>query len=262
MTQTIDTTANQPERDKDKSAFRLFCSLATAEIWVFLRQPVMIALTLLLPAGLITITSLTDASLTPQAWAQVAGRDLVATQCITVYFVALNTLTARRHTLALKRLRTTALPSIGIIAGLLVPPLLVGIFQVIAVFTGLVFLGAPLPQMPLLIAISALLGMVVALLAGVVTSGLTSTPEKAQWTMMPFFVAAMGAIAVLPAVGPDIINVVLAVPLVANGHLATIGWYAETIGINEILVDLAFTMMWIMILSLVSWKTFRWERRR
>ena len=66
----------------------------------------------------------------------------------TVYFVALNTLTARRHTLALKRLRTTALPSVGIVAGLLVPPLLVGVFQVVAVFTGLVVLGAPLPQSP------------------------------------------------------------------------------------------------------------------
>ncbi|WP_185173840.1 hypothetical protein [Rothia nasimurium] len=257
-----DTTVNQFQRGGGKSSFRLFVSLATAEIWVFLRQPVMIALTLLLPAGLIAITALTNVSFNPQTWAQVAGRDLVATQCITVYFVALNTLTARRHTLALKRLRTTALPSIGIIAGLLVPPFLVGMFQVLAIFTGLVFLGAPLPQQPLLVGVSVLLGMVVALLAGVTTSGVTSTPEKAQWTMMPFFVAAMGATAILPSVSLDIIDLVLAVPLAANGHLATIGWYSETNSANEVMVDFSFMVIWIVILALVSWKTFRWERRR
>ena len=256
-----ETTMSQYQRDAGKSSIQLFRALAAAEIWVFLRQPVMIALTLLLPAGLLAITALAEASFSPQAWAQIAGRDLVAVQCITVYFVALNTLTARRHTLALKRLRTTALPSVGIVAGLLVPPLLGGVVQVVGVFTGLVVLGAPLPQSPLLIGVSVLLGMIIATLAGVVTSGLTATPEKAQWTMMPFFVAVMGAISVLPSVDPSIINVLLAVPLTANGHLVATGWHVGAANTNEVMVDMAFMVVWAVILSLVSWKTFRWERR-
>ena len=153
------------------------------------------------------------------------------------------------------------MPSVGIVAGLLVPPLLVGVFQVVAVFTGLVVLGAPLPQSPLLIGVSVLLGMIIATLAGVVTSGLTATPEKAQWTMMPFFVAVMGAISVLPSVDPSIINVLLAVPLTANGHLVATGWHVGTANTNEVMVDMAFMVVWAVILSLVSWKTFRWERR-
>lgn len=245
-----------------KSPVRLVQTLATAETRVFLRQPVMIALGLLLPAGLIAITALAEPAGAPQAWAQVAGRDLVAIQCVTVYFVALNTLTARRHTLALKRLRTTALPSVGIIAGLLVPSLLVGAFQVFAVFVGLVVLGAPMPTQPLLVVASALLGMVVAALAGVATSGVTFTPEKAQWTMMPFFIAAMGATAILPVVNPGIVTVVLAVPLVAGGHLATAGWYSGTIDTGAVVLDGVFTALWIVVFALVSWKTFRWERRR
>lgn len=262
MTAAAKNATSRSERDPGKSAVRLFRALAAAEVLVFLRQPVMIALTLLLPAGLIAITALAETSGRPQAWAQIAGRNLVATQCITVYFVALNTLTSRRHTLALKRLRTTPLPSVGIIAGLLVPPLLVGAFQMVAVFIGLVLLGAPLPHDPLLVAVSALLGMVIAALAGVATSGFTSTPEKAQWTMMPFFVAAMGATAVLPAVDPGVTYVVLAVPLVANGHLATAGWYSETMSTSSVALDLVYMMMWIVVFALVSWKTFRWERRR
>ena len=245
-----------------KSAARLIGALAAAEIHVFLRQPVMLALTLLLPAGLIAITALAEVSDAPAAWARTAGRNLVATQCITVYFVALNTLTARRHTLALKRLRTTSLPSLGIVAGLLAPPVLVGAFQIVTVFAGLVALGAPMPQHPALVTLSAVLGMATAALAGVATSGFTATPEKAQWTMMPLFVAAMGATAVLPAVDPGIADVLLAVPLVANGHLATAGWYSETADAGAVVLDLACMTAWIVVFALVSWKTFRWERRR
>ena len=53
-----ETTMSQYQRDAGKSSIQLFRALAAAEIWVFLRQPVMIALTLLLPAGLLAITAL------------------------------------------------------------------------------------------------------------------------------------------------------------------------------------------------------------
>ena len=79
--------------------------------------------------------------------------------------------------------------------------------------------------------------------------------------MMPFFVAVMGAISVLPSVDPSIINVLLAVPLTANGHLVTTGWHVGTANTNEVMVDVVFMVVWAVILSLVSWKTFRWERR-
>ncbi|WP_058235392.1 ABC transporter permease [Devriesea agamarum] len=250
-----------PSPRRAKRPIQLLWALACAETLTFVRQPAMIALTLLLPAGLIAITAVTENSNNPQAWAHIAGRNLVAVQCITVYFVALNTLTARRHTLALKRLRTTALPNAGIITGLLVPPLLVGIVQILAVFTGLVILGAPLPQNPMWVAISALLGIVIADLAGITTSGFTSTPEKAQWTMMPFFIAAMSAVSVLPAVDPGIARALAAVPLVANGHLATVGWHSDAMRVGPILLDLIYMVAWIVILTLISWKTFRWERR-
>jgi len=245
-----------------KSTGRLVGSLMAAELRVFLRQPVMIALTLLLPLGLTAITALAETSGNPAAWAQIAGRNLVATQSITVYFVALNTVTARRHTLALKRLRTTALPSFGIVVGLLTPPIVVGAFQVIAVLGGLIVLGAPAPQNPALIALSGILGMVVAALAGVATSGFTATPEKAQWTMLPLFVAAMGATAILPTMVNEFGSLGLRlVPLVANAHLTTAGWYSEAPTIGVAVVDLVIMLVWIVALGVLSWRTFRWERR-
>lgn len=266
MSETTTTSGSdteyRPANIRDKGAGRLVLALASAEIRVFLRQPVMVALTLLLPVGLIMMTAFAEVSDRPESWAQVAGRDLVAIQCISVYFVALNTLTARRHTLALKRLRTTALSSLGIVGGLLVPPILVGAFQVIVVLVGLMVLGAPAPKNAALVAVSVLLGIALAALAGVATSGFTSTPEKAQWTMLPLFIAATGATAALPAVDPGPAAVMLAVPLVSNGHLATTGWYSGRIDTESVVLDLVYMTMWIVVFSIVSWKTFRWERRR
>lgn len=240
----------------------LVFSLMRAELRVFLRQPVMVALTLLLPAGLLGITAIAEVSDLADVWAQIAGRNVVATQCITVYFVALNTITARRHTLALKRLRTTALPSFGIIAGLLTPPLLVGLFQITVVLIGLGFLGAPMPDSPLLVIVSALAGMVIAALAGLVTSAFTATPEKAQWTMLPLFVAAMGAVSILPTVGAGMLGIGLRlVPLVANAHLVTAGWVMEGVGRDAVALDLGIMAAWVVVLGVLAWRTFRWERR-
>ncbi|MEV6367001.1 hypothetical protein AB0L86_08930 [Micromonospora musae] len=245
-----------------RSAGQLVASLMAAELRVFLRQPVMLALTLLLPAGLLAITAIGETSEISELWAQVAGRNVVAIQCITVYFVALNTVTARRHTLALKRLRTTALPSFGIVAGLLTPPLLVGAFQVIVVLVGLVALGAPTPDAAVVVAVSALAGMVIAALAGVVTSAFTATPEKAQWTMLPLFVATMGAVAVLPSIGDGVGGTALRlVPLVANAHLVTAGWHLDGVASEAAAADLSIMAAWIVLLGVLAWRTFRWERR-
>ncbi|MFF2652611.1 hypothetical protein [Streptomyces sp. NPDC058045] len=258
---TTRNTLTRPASPLRKSTAQLIRALVAAEIRVFLRQPVMVALALLLPAGLIAITALAEVSGSPEAWAQIAGRNMVATQCITVYFVALNTVTARRHTLALKRLRTTALPSLGIVAGLLAPPLLVGALQIVAVLAGLVAVGSPPPQHPVLVIASGVLGMAVAALAGVATSGFTATPEKAQWTMLPLFVAAMGATAILPTVDAAAAGAVRTVPLVANAHLATAGWHSRTLDAGPVTVDLVLMVVWIAVFAVVSWRTFRWERR-
>ncbi|RGC65066.1 ABC-2 family transporter protein [Micromonospora sp. MW-13] len=253
---------SHPVTTHRKAPGRLVRALMAAELRVFLRQPVMLALTLLLPAGLLAITAIAETSDNPSVWAQIAGRNMIATQCITVYFVSLNTLTARRHTLALKRLRTTALPGFGIVAGLLTPPLVVGAFQVVVVLAGLVLLGSPPPQSPFLVAVSALLGILIAVLAGMVTSAFTATPEKAQWTMLPLFVATMGAVAVLPSVGDGLGSAGLRlVPLVSNAHLTTAGWWAQSSDLVAVFLDLAIMTVWIAVLSIIAWRTFRWERR-
>jgi ABC-2 type transport system permease protein len=243
--------------------------LVKSELLVFVRQPVMIALSLLVPAGLLGITAIAEPASSEAwasvVWASVAGRDTAAILCITVYFIALNTITARRHTLALKRLRTTALTDIGIVTGLLVAPVMVGLLQLVTVWGGLIWLSGPslpLPASPVAVVVAGGSGLLVAALAGLVTSALTANPEKAQWTMLPLFVGAMGAVALLPAVSNAIGDVGLRlVPLVANADLASTGWASDG-DLARAFVDSGIIGVWLVVLGLLSKRTFRWERRR
>ncbi|GAA4282513.1 hypothetical protein GCM10022261_00440 [Brevibacterium daeguense] len=246
----------------DRKTRHLWWALVVSELRVFLRQPVMIALSLLVPAGLLAITAIGERTNIPEVWASIAGRNTAAVLCISVYFVSLNTITARRHTLALKRLRTTALPDTGIVTGLLVPPIVVGLFQFAVSQGGLVALGAPLPGDPLLVLTAGVSGILVAALAGVVTSAVTANPEKAQWTMLPLFVATLGAASVLPTVTDPAVNLALrAVPLVANADWTTAAWLAEG-DVARLAADAGIVVIWLVVLSLLSRRTFRWERRR
>lgn len=249
----------------DKPTRNLWSALVVSELRVFIRRPIMIALSLLVPAGLLGIAALGGEAGDAEAWAAAAGRDSAAVMCITVYFIALSTITSRRHTLALKRFRTTALPDLGIVTGLLVPPAVVGLFQLALVQGGMIWIGSAPADFPLsvvLILTANATGIVLAALAGVLTSAVTSNPEKAQWTMLPLFVGAMGAAALLPVVGDPLGDFGLRiVPLVANADMITAGWSGEAdplrVGTDGVII-----VTWVLVLAVMSKRTFRWERRR
>lgn len=241
---------------------RLWWGLVRSETAVLLRQRVMLGLILLVPAGLLAFTALAERSDDPAQWAAIAGRNTVAALCVTVYFVSLSTLTARRHTLALKRLRTTPLSDAAIILGLVSPALLIGFFQLALLHAGLVALSAPPPQAPHIVVAANVSGILVAVLAGIATSAVTSTPEKAQWTMLPLFIAAMGAATLLPTLtDPTFASIARTIPLVANADLTMGGWYGGQ-DRADLVTNAAVIAGWLVALLWWSRRTFRWERRR
>lgn len=112
------------------------------------------------------------------------------------------------------------------------------------------------------LAIAGVAGVFVAALAGVVTAAVTPNPEKVQWTMMPLFVSTMGAVSILPVLLDPTENLMLrAVPLVANADMIISGW-APSAHAGRILADAAIIVTWLLILGVLSRRTFRWERRR
>ena len=101
-----------------------------------------------------------------------------------LYATTVTTLAARRQTLFLKRLRSTAASDPAILSGLVLPVAVTAVLQVAVILV--VFAGvsvAPVEVALLVVAITAALAMMLAL--GIATAGVTRSPEHAQITTLP-----------------------------------------------------------------------------
>ncbi|MEK8104081.1 hypothetical protein NKG94_01245 [Micromonospora sp. M12] len=93
-----------------------------------------------------------------------------------LYATAVTTLASRRQNLFLKRLRSTAEGDAGILAGLLLPVLLLAVVQVTAILTALaVVAGGPANVALLVVAVLATVAMMIGL--ALATAGLTNSPN-------------------------------------------------------------------------------------
>lgn len=178
-----------------------------------------------------------------------------------LYATVVTTLAARRQTLFLKRLRSTAASDPAILSGLVLPVAVTAVLQVtviLVVFAGVS--GAPAQVALLVAAITAALAMMLAL--GIATAGVTRSPEHAQITTLPL---SLGVIAVASWVG-----------ITGTGEL---GWLKRLLpggSATELVVDawhggipladslplLAPTLGWVVVAVAVARRMFRWEPRR
>ncbi|MFC4147989.1 ABC transporter permease [Micromonospora mangrovi] len=114
-----------------------------------------------------------------------------------LYATAVTTLASRRQNLFLKRLRSTAEGDPVILAGLLLPVVVLAVVQVTAILTALaVVAGKPAEVALLVVATLTTLAMMIGL--ALATAGLTNSPEHAQVTTLP---VTLGVIAVATWVG-------------------------------------------------------------
>jgi ABC-2 type transport system permease protein len=114
-----------------------------------------------------------------------------------LYASMVTALASRRQNLFLKRLRSTAASDRGILAGLILPAVVLALVQLTVILTVLgAVAGAP-SNLPLLAAaVLATMAMMIGL--GLATAGLTNSPEHAQVTTLP---VSLGVIAVAAWVG-------------------------------------------------------------
>jgi ABC-2 type transport system permease protein len=192
----------------------------------------------------------------------------VAIVLLSCYVPAATTLAARRESLMLKRLRAGELSGPEILTGLLAPLAAVTLGQVVIFVVVAVSAGAGPPDRPLL-AIAALPGAVLgALGAGVLTSVVTATPERAQLTTIPLCVAAFGAALLVPTVSGDGVRLaLLAVPLVAAADLFGRAWggglelHGQFADLPLVQFELGMTAFWAVVFVLLARRWFRWEPR-
>ena len=178
-----------------------------------------------------------------------------------LYSTAVTTLSARRQTLFLKRLRSTAVSDSAALAGILGPPALIGIIQVSAVFTVLAVVTEQPAEIPLLVlsGLSLILMMVGLALA---TAGITNSPEHAQVTTLPI---TMGTSAVAFWVGftgtEDLTMLKRVLPGGSATELTINAWNGGSDLTHNLLLLLP-TLAWVVLGILLAKRYFQWEPRR
>jgi ABC-2 type transport system permease protein len=237
-------------------------SIAFSELIQIFRNRLVLVTSLMMPAGVSAYLIYEH-----EAFAKLGSLGYIAAIMVFtvgafgLYTTTVTTLAARRQTLFLKRLRSTAAGDTGILSGLLTPITVISLVQVAVLLTVLaVVTGAP-ADVPLLVA--AVLSMVIMMLGlGLATAGLTNSPEHAQVTTLP---VSLGTIAVASWVGitgaEELALIKRLLPGGSATELAVNAWNGG-VPVVDSLILLAPTLAWVIVAAALASRLFRWEPRR
>lgn len=236
--------------------------LLLVELKLLLRKRITAFSVLAVPIGLAAFTYFGQRPEDPSQWGRLLASNVLLLTTLSTYLVSLTVFTARRQSLALKRLRTTALSDPAIFAGVVGPVVVVGFAQTVAYLGFCLAVGAPPPASPAALVAGVVLCVAVATALGVATACLSRSVEVTQVTGTP---VVMAAVAGLFLTGSDSAGAVagLALPLTGPIDLVARGWSAGLVveDVPVVPLDLAAAVLWLVIAGVVVNRTFRWEPR-
>ena len=239
--------------------------LASAEL-ILLRRSALVALTAIaVPIGLgIGMVFLTRNSGAETDYGTAAAMQLLLLLGCTPYMAGTTALAARRQHAVLKRWRTSSASNTELIIGLLSPYALLVVVQAVLLFTVTAVVGDDPPAQWWPLAVGVLGGTLMAGALAFATAAFTRTPELAQFTTAPVFLALFGGGMWVTMTPPDEVTwAMLAVPGAAVAQLARAGWNGTAPGqlVDQswpsIVVLFAMTAMSVAL----ALRVFRWESR-
>ncbi|MDO9410859.1 ABC transporter permease [Patulibacter sp.] len=178
---------------------------------------------------------------------------------LTVYMAATTSIAARRTGLVLKRMRSGETREWAILAGMLLPTVVLAAAQSVLIGAVFVAFGADLPENPLLVLAGAVGGAVLFALFALVTVRVTATPETAQVTTLPLFFAALaGAFWTITKPLDEATTLMIVNPGGAIMHLVQGGWDG---GGGDMLTAAAALVFWAGLAYEIAKRTFTWEPR-
>ena len=178
-----------------------------------------------------------------------------------LYATIVTTLAARRQTLFLKRLRSTAAGDPAILSGLILPVAVISVVQV-ALILGVFAVVSAGPADILVLSVATIATFVMMLALGLATAGVTNSPEQAQVTTLPI---AIGTIAVSSWVGITGTESATWLKRLLPGGSATELVVAAWNGgqaLGQSLLLLVPTLAWVVVAVALAACMFRWEPRR
>jgi ABC-2 type transport system permease protein len=250
----------------------MLLSLSTTELRVLWRNRTAMFTGGLMPLAMGIFWVFVFPADTPGHWAIVVALQLAVVVGMSVYVTATSTITARRHALVLKRLRTSEIQDARLLGGLVAPGVALAIAQLIVLAVVDAAEGAPVPAEPGALVLAVLAGLSLCLTAALATTLITPTPERAQITTMPLlFVLMGGAVALTLPVAAlrsgTLPQTLMAVPGANIGRLTALAysghtWSIGVAGLPAALPPILAMIAWPLLLGWLSARYFRWEPRR
>lgn len=232
-------------------------AIAAAELRLMIRNRAVAVLAVVAPLACGIYLALRDPDGDP---AELAAIQLLVMITLCVYATATTTLAARRMDLFLKRLRSGVLGDGPILAGLLVPAVVIGCAQIGIAFGVLAWKVDNRPDNPVLLVVTTVASGLMCAGAAMATSAFTRSSEQAQVTTMPFLVVMVaGGGWVL---GESVTDPTLVQRLVPGGAIAELvvgAW--SGMAWSEAVPALAALAAWTAAGALVGLRLFRWEPR-
>ena len=238
-------------------------SIARSELQQIVRNRMVFFSATVIPVGmsLLFIAQRDIFSQLPAGMGFLAGVFMMILISMGLYSTAVTTLAARRQTLFLKRLRSTAISDSAALAGILGPPALIGVIQVAAVLTVLAVVTDLPAQIPLLI-VSGLSLVLMMLGLALATAGVTTSPEHAQVTTLPVVLGTSAVAFWVGSTGTGELGMLKRVlPGGSATELTINAWNGGTDLVDSLLL-LPPTLGWVVIGVLLAKRFFRWEPRR
>ncbi|WP_100448021.1 ABC transporter permease family protein [Glycomyces xiaoerkulensis] len=191
-----------------------------------------------------------------------AAMQLMFLQLFGVYATGTMTLASRRRQHYLKRLRTSPASTTGIVAGLTVPLVALTGLQTVLVYAAAGAVHGSVPAAPVLLAAAFALASVTMVGFAFLTAAFTSTPEAAQYTIMPGFVLLMIGMSWVQTSEPESLGpLALLVPGGAPTALARAGWDGPADWVGEVVWPV---VIGAAVAAAVCWaaaRLFRWQPR-
>jgi ABC-2 type transport system permease protein len=240
-------------------------ALAVVELRLLLRKKLTAFSVVAMPAGLVALTLFGQQPPDAAGWADLLSRNLLLLLTLSVYLVSLMVFTARRQSLVLKRLRTSALSDRQIMLGVLGPVMVVGLAQTVGYFAVCLLAGAPAPAEPLVVLLGVVLGVLGATALGVATACLSRSVEATQLTSTPVVMASFAGLFLTAATSPTLAAVGVAMPLMGPADLIAKGWAEAGAAVADVPVvplDVASSVLWLAVAGVMVSRLFHWEPRR
>ncbi|GAB3236797.1 ABC transporter permease [Glycomyces halotolerans] len=236
--------------------------LARAEARLIVRNRTVLLSAAVIPAAFGLGLIFFDVGYLVGAPGALAAMQMMFLQLFGVYMTATMTLAARRGGLYLKRLRTSPVSTAGIVAGLTVPLVALTGVQTVLVYAASAAVNGTSPASPPVLAASFALSSVTMIGFGFLTAAFTSTPEAAQYTVMPGFVVLMVGMSWVQVTDAASLGPLpLLIPGAAPTALARAGWDGPVDWTGEVVLALAIGAGVAAAVCWAAAKRFRWQPR-